>query len=377
MFKIINKDNKARLGKLKTRHGTIETPFFMPIATKGSAKQVSNHELKDLGTEAIISNAFILYLKPGLEIIKHYKGIHKFMNWDRTIFTDSGGFQILSKAFLHKKDDNGVYFKNPYTGKISFFTPEDVMNIEIDIKGDVAMALDDVPHYGNDYNYILDSMKRTHLWAEKCIKVHKDKKQLLFGICHGGTFKNLREKSANFINGLDFDGIALGGLGIGEGRKKMYNMIKDSLRFIDDNKPRYLMGVGSPEDLLEAISLGIDCFDSRFPTMNGRHGSLFTMNGKINIEKAEFNKINNTLDEDCKCYTCKNFTKGFLHHIYRTHEPIAERYGNIHNLYFIQNLIKNSRKAIKNNEFNVFKKEFIKKYNKNYLKKYKTIFTYK
>lgn len=377
MYKLSTEDGKARLGKLKTRHGTITTPFFMPIATKGTAKQVSMHELKELGTEALISNSFILYLKPGLEVIKHYGGIHKFMNWNGVVFTDSGGFQILSDSFLHKKEEKGVYFKNPYTGKISFFRPEDAMIVQQTIKSDIAMALDDVPHYGTDYNYIIDSMKRTHDWAERCIKSHTDKKQLLFGICQGGTFKDLREKSAKYINSLSFDGVALGGLGIGEGREKMYDSIKASIKNIDKNKARYLMGVGSPEDILEGISLGIDCFDSRFPTMNGRHGSLFTKKGKINIEKKEYEKENAPIDEGCKCFTCKHYTKGFLHHIYRTKEPIAERYGNIHNLYFIQNLIKESRKAIKNGEFNSYRKEFIKNYNKNYLVNHKTVFTYK
>ncbi len=374
MFKIISEENDARSGKLKTKHGTIETPFFMPIATKGTAKQVSSEELKQLGSEAIIANAFILHLKPGLEVLNKFKGLHKFMNWDKVIFTDSGGFQILSKSFLHSADEKGVYFKNPFDNSKNFFTPESIMEIEKQIGADVAMALDFVPHYGNNKDYIAECTRITHLWAERCIKSHDSNKQLLFGICQGGTFKELREKSSKFINSLDFDGIALGGLGIGEGRELMYNTVKLSVKHLDENKPRYLMGIGSPEDLLEAISLGIDCFDSRFPTMNARHGGIFTSKGKINIEKAEYKYDTYPLDEDCKCYTCKNFSKAYIHHLYKTYEPIRDRYGNIHNLFFIQNLIKNVRKAIKNNEFKDFKKEFFRNYKLN--KNKQTKFTY-
>ncbi len=374
MFKLTAEDSGGRIGKIKTRHGTVKTPFFMPIATKGTAKQVSQEELKELGSEAIIANAFVLYLKPGLDVIRKFKGIHKFMKWDKTIFTDSGGFQILSKTFLHKYTDEGVYFKNPFDGSKKFFRPEDIIKVEEEIGADVAMALDFVPHYGNTKEYISECTRITHLWAERCLRAHEDKKQLLFGICQGGTFKDLREKSAKFINNLDFDGVALGGLGIGEGRELMFKTVKNSSRFIDKDKPRYLMGVGSPEDVLDAVSAGIDCFDSRFPTMNARHGGIFTNKGKINIERAEFKLDESPLDEGCKCYTCKRFTKAYVHHLYRTYEPIRDRYGNIHNLFFIQNLVKNCRKAIKNNEFNDFKKEFLKNYKVN--KNKKSVFTY-
>lgn len=374
MFKLITKDSDARLGKLKTKHGTIQTPFFMPIATKCTAKQVSQEELLELGSEAIIANAFILNLKPGLDIIKKFGGIHKFMKWNKIIFTDSGGFQILSKSFLHKANDNGVYFKNPFDGNKKFFRPEDVIKLEEDIGADVIMALDFVSHYENTKNYIADCTRITHLWAERCIKAHTSNKQLLFGICQGGTFKDLREKSAKFINNLDFDGVALGGLCIGENRETLFNMVKISTNRIDEDKPRYLMGVGSPEDVLEAIGAGVDCFDSRFPTMNARHGGIFTKNGKINIEKACYRDDEKPLDEGCKCYPCKKFSKAYIHHLYRTYEPIRDRYGNIHNLYFIQNLIKESRKAIKNNEFKEFRKNFLKNYKLN--KNKKSVFTY-
>src|SRR3989338_6477894 len=258
MYKLISEDSGARLGKLKTSHGTIQTPFFMPIATKGTPKQVSPEELKNLGSEALIANAFILHLKPGLEVIKKFKGIHNFMKWNKVIFTDSGGFQILSKSFLHSADEKGVYFKNPFDGSKKFFTPEDIIKIEEEIKSDIAMALDFVPHYENNKEYIAECTRITHLWAKRCVESHKDKKQLLFGICQGGTFKDLREKSVKYINSLDFDGVALGGLGIGEGRELMFKTVKFSTKFIDKNKTRYLMGVGIPEDILEAIVIVFD-----------------------------------------------------------------------------------------------------------------------
>src|SRR3989344_2801384 len=374
MFKINYEDKEARAGKLYTKHGIVETPFFMPIATKGTAKQVSPDELKLIGSQAIIANAFVLHLKPGLEVLNNFKGIHKFMKWDKTIFTDSGSFQILSKSFLHKADEKGVYFKNPFDGSKKFFTPEDIIDIEEQIGSDVAMALDFVPHYGNSKDYIAECTRITHLWAERCLKSHDAKRQLLFGICQGGIFKDLREKSAKFINSLDFDGVALGGLGIGEGRDLMFKTVKLSVKNIDKEKTRYLMGVGSPEDLIEAISLGIDCFDSRFPTMNARHGGIFTNEGKINIERSIYKNDERPLDYNCKCYSCKNFSRAYIHHLYRTYEPIRDRYGNIHNLFFIQNLIKNCKKAIKNNEFNYFKKEFFNKYKTS---NGKGIFTYK
>jgi len=363
MFTINSEENSARTGKFETKSGIVKTPFFMPIATKGSVKQLNPHEVEELGSEAIISNAFILALKPGLEILRKYNGIHKFMNWNKTIFTDSGGFQILSKSFLHKASDKGVYFKNPYTGEKKFYSPEDVIKIEEEINSDVAMALDFVPHfYGTDKNHISKCVNLTHDWAERCKKSHTYDKQLLFGICQGGTFKDLREKSAEFINSLDFDGNAIGGLCVGEDRSTMMESVKASISKLSKDKIRYLMGVGSPEDILEAISLGADCFDSRFPTMNSRHGGIFTSSGKISIEKVEFKDKEEPLDENCKCYTCKNFSKAFVHHMYKTHEPIAERYGSIHNLTFIQNLIKESRKAIEENYFEKFKKEFLENY---------------
>ncbi len=374
MFTLETTDGNARTGILETAHGKVKTPFFMPIATKGSVKQVTFDDLKTIGTQAVISNAFILNLKPGLDVLQKFGGIHKFMQWDRTVFTDSGGFQILSKSFLHSFNDKGVYFKDPYQGTKSFFTPEDIMRVGETIGSDVTMALDFVPHYGNDYAYIAECTRLTHLWAERCNKAHTKEDQLVFGICQGGTFPDLREKSAAFINSLDFDGIAIGGLGIGENRQQMFDAIRTSTPLLQQNKPRYLMGVGSPEDLVEAIGLGIDCFDSRFPTMNARHGSLFTSAGKINIEKVQYKYDETPIDEGCGCPVCTKYTKAYLHHIYRTYEPIRDHYGNIHNLYFLQKLMEQSRTAIIEGRFAQFQQAFLSKYKINEQKK--SVFTY-
>ena len=354
MFKIVKEDKKARVGILNTRHGKIKTPFFMPIATKGAFKIMKQHDLLDMGVEALIANAFVLYMKPGLEVIQHFGGIHKFMKWDKCIFTDSGGFQVLSNEFLVSLNEKGAVFRNPYTSKKELFSPERAIEVEEAVGGDVAMTLDDVPHYGKDKEYIAEATRITHLWAERCIKTHKDEKQLLFGICQGGTFKDLREKSAAKINSLGFDGFAIGGLGIGEGRENMYNMIKVALSKVDKNKPRYVMGIGSPEDILEAVSLGIDCFDSRYPTQNARHGTLFTRFGNINIDKQMYHKDINPIDSECDCYTCRHYSRAYIHHITRTKEPIREYFNSIHNLHFIQNLVVDIRESIKNNEFNSF-----------------------
>jgi queuine tRNA-ribosyltransferase len=364
MFKITKQDNNARIGKLKTNHGTFETPFFMPVATKASIKSISPEELATTKTQVLISNAFILSLKPGSDLIQEFGGIHKYMNWKKGIFTDSGGFQILSKDFLIKHSDEGVKFKNPYTGKRSWFTPKDSIEIQNKISSDVAMAFDDVPHYGKSKSYIKSSMKRTHKWAKECVKAHKNKKQLLFGICQGGTFKDLRQESAKFISSQDFDGYALGGLCIGEGKEKTLETIKITLPNLNPEKPRYVMGMGTPEEIIKSIEQGVDLFDSIYPTQNARRGSLFTKNGTIKINSPKYKKDFTPIEKDCTCYTCKNFTKAYIHHQLDVYEILGLRLASIHNIHFIQNLIENAKKAIKSNTFEDFKKAFLKDFNK-------------
>jgi queuine tRNA-ribosyltransferase len=364
MFELIEEDKKtnARLGILKTRRGKIDTPFFMPVATKATVKYISQSDLKSMGAKAVIANAFILFLKPGTDIIKKAGGIHKFMNFDKTIFTDCGGFQMLRKSLLEKPTNKGIQFKSPFNGKRYLISPEKIMQIEQDIGSDVAMMLDDVPCYGIKKESAVASLKRTHKWAKECIIAHKDKKQLLFGIAHGNFFKELRIKSAKFINKLSFDGTALGGLCIGEPKEKMYDMIKVSIHLLSKKKPRYIMGVGSPEDLIECVAHGIDIFDSVFPTQNARHDTLFTWKGKLRLDNARYKIDLKPIDKDCDCHVCKDYSRAYIKHLSNVNEALGKIYKTYHNLYFILRLMEKIREAIREDYFDKFRKEFLKGY---------------
>jgi queuine tRNA-ribosyltransferase len=365
MFKIKATDGNAKAGILKTVHGKVQTPFFMPVATKATVKYIDHNQLCQTNTNAIIANAFLLYLNPGVKAITKIGGLHKFMNFNKTIFTDSGGFQILSPDFLMDKSDKGVYFRSPFDGKRHLFTPESSINIQEKLGADIIMAFDDVPNYSKDYNSIAQAVRRTTRWAERCKKAHKNKKQLLFGITQGGIFGDLREKSTREINKLDFDGIAIGGLSIGEPKKQMYSVIKQSIALINKEKPVYLMGVGSPEDLVELVSHGVDIFDSCFPTQNARHNTIFTRKGKVKINKRKYSKDSKPLDANCDCHVCKNLSRAYIHHLVRVKEPSALIYTTFHNIYFIQRLMREMRESILHNEFKNFRKRFKKDF-KNY-----------
>ena len=358
MFRLIHSDGKARIGKLKTKHGIVETPLFMPVATKEAVKLIDTSELKEMNVQGIISNAFLLSLKPGLDIAKD---LHKFMDWDRIIFTDSGGFQILSMNNVFKGiKKNGINFKNPFNGEEHLLTPEKVMEIQKILGSDVAMALDHMPLYGLDFKKIKEAVDDTHRWAEICLE-KKNEKQLLFGIAQGGIYPELRKKSTEFINSLGFDGVALGGLCIGESKEEMHKMIKLSIPLIKD-KPRYLMGVGNPVDLINCIGEGIDIFDSVFPTRNARHGHVMTKKGVVNIENSRYRKDFSALDENCRCKVCRKYSKAYINHLFNSTEYLGLRLATYHNLFFIQNLIKDVKKAIKEENFDKFKKEFTENY---------------
>ena len=362
MFILLKTDGNARLGRLKTSHGWIETPFFMPVATKGATKNLSFDDLQETGTQAIISNAFLLSLKPGLETIKKFNGLHKFINWNKIIFTDSGGFQILSPNFIIKIEDAGATFRSPFNGGKIFLSPEKAIQIQNSLGSDVAMCLDDVPHMHKTRHQIEESVKRTTHWAKRCLDAHKNKKQLLFCINQGGTHNDLREKSILSLLEFKFDGMALGGLSIGEEKTHMLETISYCNKLIPERMPRYLMGVGSPIELLESIERGIDIFDSCFLTRMGRHGQVFSSNGRFDLSNAKFSKDKTPLDKDCKCFVCRQFSKAYLHHLLRTSEPTVLHYISFHNVFFVQNLIKNAKTAIKENSFEKFKKSFVKKY---------------
>jgi queuine tRNA-ribosyltransferase len=364
MYTITHKEGKARIGKLETAHGTLETPFFMPVLTKGATKHVSHNELYEMNTECMICNAFILYLTPGLDVIKKFGGIHKFINWKKPAFTDSGGFQMLKKSFLIQVSRKGVHFRSPFDSSKHIITPEKAIEIQNIINSDVAMCLDFVPHYGNSKEYMETAMNKTHEWAKRCKAAHKNPKQLLFGITQGGTFKDLREESAKFLNNLNFDGYSIGGLCIGEGIQKTMETIDWSTPHLNENKPRYLMGAGSPMDLVEGVYHGIDIFDSIYPTRHARHGQIFTSKGNILIKKVKHKEDPLPLDPDCDCFVCKQHSRAYIHHLLKNKNHTAFRLVSYHNLYFIQQLIQKIRKAIKGNQYEEFRNDFIKRYKK-------------
>jgi queuine tRNA-ribosyltransferase len=370
IFEIADKDKTARTGILKTAHGKLLTPMFMPVATKGSVKFTDFRELKQMKTQAVISNSLLLYLRPGLETIRKAGGLHRFMNWDKGIFTDSGGFQVLDDYLLQKTTDEGAYFKSPYDGKKHILTPKLSAEIQAVLGSDVAMVLDDVAKYNAERHVVEDKLQRTIKWAKEFQKEHEQacstagrkKRQLVFGIAQGGTFNDLRKKSIQELNKLDFDGMALGGLAIGEPMSKMQNTIKFSTRLMPSHKPRYLMGVGSPADLVMAIGMGVDVFDSTMPTKNARHGTMFTMKGRLRIDKKEYGHDTRPIDEECDCFVCRNYTRAYIQHQLRMNEPTGKKIATYHNLHFMQSLIRKSREAIEEGKFDKFKAGILKVY---------------
>jgi len=361
-FKLVSRSGNARAGELHTSHSIVKTPAFMPVATKGSVKTLSSEELKDIGVEMIISNAFHLYMRPGLEVIEKAGGLHKFMNWDRGIFTDSGGFQMI-REFSMKVEEKGVNFRNPYNGDRELLTPEKVCKIQEIIGSDVAMVLDECPPCNSDYEYAKKSAELTTRWAKRFKAAHNKKEQMVFGICQGAIYDDLRKKSAKELSELDFDGYGIGGLCIGEKKEDTRRSIANSVSNLPEDKPRYLMGVGAPQDILDAIEMGVDIFDSVFPTRNARHRTVLTFEGKYNIGSAKGNVNSKPLEEGCECYACKNYSMGYINHLVRENELLGIRLISIHNVFFTEKLVKEARKAIIDNRYDEFKKEKYKKEN--------------
>lgn len=366
-FTITEEDGLARTGILETEHCKVQTPFFMPVASKGSVKAIEGLDLKSIGYQSVISNSFILSLSPGINVVEKMGGIHKFMHFDKNIFTDSGGFQVLSKDFLIKKTDEGAIFRDSH-GKKELYTPEKAIENQLRLGSDVAMVLDDVAHYGLSGKEYVDAIRRTHDWAKRSLLHHKkiksetDSKQLLFGIAQGGTRKEYRRFSTHKINEMDFDGYALGGLVIGESRGELINSIKESVKHFKKDKVRYLMGLGSPPDIVKAVGLGVDCFDSIYPTANARHGSMLTRHGRFMIKKRAYKNDEGPIEEGCTCSTCKNYSRAYIHHLLRTHELLGYKLATIHNLHFMNQLIKDLRSAIKENKYKEFAEEFLEDY---------------
>jgi queuine tRNA-ribosyltransferase len=359
MFKIINKSKKsyARVGKLTTKHGVINSPFFMPIATRGAIKSLTTDEVKELGAEIILSNTYHLFLRPGDEIMKKAGGLHKFMKWSGPILTDSGGYQVFSLSKFRKISDQGVEFRSEIDGRKIFLTPEKAINIQKNLGSDIMMCLDECAGYGANKKKVKEAMERTTEWAEKCKVSNKNNKsQLLFGIIQGGVFKDLREKSLQDLANIGFDGYAVGGLAVGEPTKEMYKILDFLKDKLPQDKPHYLMGVGYPEQIIEAVKRGVDMFDCVIPTRHARHGDLFvwkndSLKGKfyetIAISKGKYANDFQPLDKNCDCYACKNFTRAYLHHLYKTKEMLYHRLTTIHNIKFYLDLMKKIRNGIK------------------------------
>ena len=359
MFQLLKKSqiSKARLAKLNTLHGTLRLPNFMPIATQGAVKNLTPDELKKIGVEIILSNTYHLFLRPGIAVIKKAGGLHKFMNWKGPILTDSGGYQIFSLSSKRKILEKGVEFSSEINGQKFFLTPEKAIEIQEGLGSDIAMVLDICPAGKESYQEIKKAVETTTAWAKRAKKVKKGNRQLLFGIIQGGIFPELRKKSAEEITRLNFDGYALGGFFVGETEKKIWQVMKRSIKFLPKEKPRYLMGAGKPEQIIRAVKLGVDLFDCVIPTRNARHGLLYVfkdirhLKGEfyegLHITNSRYIKDFKPIDKSCACYTCQNFTRAYLRHLFMSQEPLALRLATIHNLYFYLSLMRTIRDNIK------------------------------
>ncbi|MBT4511234.1 MAG: tRNA guanosine(34) transglycosylase Tgt [Chloroflexi bacterium] len=352
----------ARAGLFVTPHGDIPTPFFMPLATQGSVKTLAPDDLKGIETKILLGNTYHLYLRPGLEVIERFGGLHRFMAWDGPMLTDSGGFQVFSLGHLRKINDEGALFRSHIDGSEHFLTPELAIDIQQTLGADIIMAFDECCPYDAKPESVREAMNRTHRWAERCLKRHKRKDQLLFGIVQGGTSTEMRRESAEALVSLDFPGYAIGGLSVGEPKDLMYPITRETAALPPADKPRYLMGVGSPEDLVECVSCGIDMFDCALPTRIARNGALFTNKGRANIRNARFKKQDQPIDPHCNCYTCRTFSAAYLHHLFKCEELLGYRLTTIHNLRFILSLMEQMRSRIIEGTFAEFRDDFMAKY---------------
>lgn len=368
-FNLLHRDKttRARAGQLTTAHGQIDTPVFMPVGTQGTVKGLSASELENSFAGIILSNAYHLFLRPGMEVIEKAGGLHKFMGWKRSILTDSGGYQIFSLALLRKINDSGVEFQSHIDGTKYFLTPEDVVKVQNTLGSDIMMPLDECAHYPCAKGHAETAMKRTLYWALRSKKTHSamnPKNQLLFGIVQGATYEDLREACARELIKMNFDGYALGGLSVGEPGSLRYNITSFTAELLPEDRPRYLMGVGLPEDILESVGAGIDMFDCVVPTRYGRNGTAFTSQGKLTVRNSPFIQDQGPLDPQCGCYTCKNFSRSYLRHLFNTEEMLGPRLVSLHNIHFYLEMMRQAREAIIQGSFGEFHKEFLAKYKK-------------
>ncbi len=374
MFKLLKTENKARRGEFETAHGTVQTPVFMNVATLGAIKgALDTKDLKDNGCQVALSNTYHLHLRPGEDIVKKMGGLHKFMNWDGPILTDSGGFQVFSLSSLRKIEEEGVTFASHIDGHKIFMSPETSMQIQSALGSDIAMAFDECVENPSPYEYVKASCERTTRWLARCkdelsrlnsLEDCTNPGQMLFGINQGGTYDDLRIKHMIEIEKLDLPGYAIGGLAVGESHEEMYRIIDSVEPYMPKNKPRYLMGVGTPANIIEGVARGIDFFDCVLPARNARHGHLYTENGCINLNNEKYKDDPSPIDENCDCYVCRNFSRAYLRHLFRAKEMLAMRFAVIHNLHFYNKLMERIRNALDNDAFEDFRKEYSGKFDK-------------
>jgi len=340
----------------------VPTPAFLPVASQGTVKALIPEELKDIGVTIILGNTYHLYLRPGIDVIEKLGGLHRYMGWDGPILTDSGGYQVFSLARLCKVTDDGVTFRSHIDGSEHCLTPELVIEFQQKLGADIIMTLDECPAVNAGMAKVREAVDRTSRWAERCRKHHQSFDQLLFGIIQGGTSPQLRQQSAKAITSLDFPGYAIGGLSLGEAKELTWSMVDGTMPFLPSDRPRYLMGVGSPEDIIEGVSRGIDLFDSALPTRVARNGALFTLQGRVNVRKAAYKAKKGPVDADCDCYTCRTFSAAYLHHLFKCEELLAYRLATVHNLRFITRLVQRIENAIQQGAFAAFKNDFLSQY---------------
>src|SRR5258708_7712985 len=374
-----DRHSKARRGCLTTAHGAIDTPAFMPVGTQGSVKGVSPRELRELNAQIVLGNTYHLFVRPGLEVIKHFSGLHNFMNWDGPILTDSGGYQIFSLAKLRKITEEGVEFQNHIDGGRAFISPEIAMGIQMVLGGDITMALDECVPYPCEYEYAAQSAEMTTRWAKKCLEwkrrngetanervgaspIRRFADSILVGIVQGATFEDLRKGSAQAIVDLDFDAYAIGGVSVGEPEEEMMRAVEWAEPFLPGNKPRYAMGLGTPPQLLELIARGVDMFDCVLPTRLARNGTAFTATGTINLKNAEFILDKNPIEENCVCEACREFSRGYIRHLIKAEEILGLRLITLHNLHFYLNLMNQARSEVEKGTFDQFRKAFVAEY---------------
>ncbi len=392
MFELLAQDrqSKARRSRLTTEHGVIETPTFVPVGTQGTVKAVSPRELRELEAQIVLGNTYHLFVRPGIDVIKHFGGLHKFMNWDGPVLTDSGGYQIFSLAKLRRISEDGVEFQNHVDGTPAFISPEIAMQIQATLGSDIAMVLDECAPYPCEYDYAARSAEMTTRWARRCKEALPRRKenaerstsniqrpigethsinhqpstinQMLFGIVQGATFDDLRKESAQAIVDLDFDGYAIGGVSVGEPEEEMFRAVEASEPFLPDDKPRYAMGLGTPPQLLEMIARGMDMFDCVLPTRLARNGTAFTSTGTLNLKNAEFAMDKRPIEENCACSSCREFTRGYIRHLIKAEEILGLRLITLHNLHFYLDLMRQARAAIENQSFEQLRRGFVSKY---------------